>query len=126
MKRMIRASRDAQSDRVDVSASMTIGDMIDAFQTKLDEVKVDSSSDIACIDEIDASREVDILPSDDLNMYEDKGAGFADAGEVVTLADLKDYWNRENETDLSLSYYDSFDDWLNDTLSNYILVAIDD
>lgn len=56
-------------------------------------------------------KEVDVYREDYYEKYEDVGGGFGEPGEIYSLADMKVYWNENNQGDPSLEVFDSFDSW---------------
>ena len=65
-------------------------------------------------DEVLTSTDINVQPGDEEITYLDTDGMFGEPGEI-SLAEIKEYWSREHEYDPSLSYYDSFDEWFNDT-----------
>lgn len=147
MKRMLVAKRiQGGPQRKVVSPSKSAEDMLNAFEAKLAEFGLDASTcaekapkfgredDIEAIegcglnasddfdeDEISRQqREVEIYGEDANEKYEDVGGGFGEDGEIFSLAEIKDYWNKNNVSDPVLADYPNFDRWWNDTRSNYM------
>ncbi len=122
-----------------IKASKSTTDMLEAFEAKLAEFGVEASiqagcdSDIESCSDIESSwkdpemteifgneRAVEIYESDYDVKYQDVGGGFDEPGSILTLAEIKEYWNNNNMGDPSLESYNSFEDWWNDTRSNYL------
>ena len=56
--------------------------------------------------------------------YKDVGGGFGDEDAVYTVQDLIDYWNAEHTYDPVLPGYSSLDEWLDDTISNFMIPVV--
>lgn len=56
--------------------------------------------------------------------YKDVGGGFGDEDAVYTVQDLIDYWNAEHTYDPVLQGYSSLDEWLDDTISNFMIPVV--
>lgn len=95
----------------------TANDMIDAFEERIAELSVQTSTSISCSTD---SLSVEINDSDYEYRYEDVEGGFGDPGKIYTLAEIKDYWNRENQNDPVLQEYSDYQTWWNDTLNNFL------
>jgi len=57
--------------------------------------------------------------------YEDVGGGgfeevSKDGSPILSLGEIKEYWNKNNINDPVLENYDTFEDWWSDTSSNYL------
>lgn len=69
-------------------------------------------------------RNVEIYTKDYNEKYKDCAGGFGGdataAGEIYTLAEIKDYWNENNVVDPILEDYPDFDSWWRDTLNMYL------
>lgn len=120
---IIRASRQARR-RANIKASVSGQEMLDAFEAKLAELGIDSCTKVEAstgdpeMDRImEQERAVEIYGEDWHEKYEDVGSGFYD---IVSLGELKQYWNENNIGDPVLAEYRSFDDWWRDTRSNYL------
>lgn len=102
----------------------TAADMIDAFEDKLSEMKVETKTQVESSEDILArslaERSVEIFEDDYDEEYKDVGGGFGDPDNVYSLAEIKDYWNRENVYDPILEEYKSYDEWWNDTRNNFL------
>ena len=101
----------------------TAQDMIDAFESKLAEFGVESATDISCNEAILGKRidkAVQINEEDFDEWYQDSGGGFGDPGDTYTLAEIKEIWNEDCESDPSMAQYTNFYDWWKDTQSNYL------
>lgn len=149
MKRQstIFASSEARARRAkkmqSIKASHSTAEMLDAFEDKLAEFGIESSTkvcsdeeteyDIESCDAIMSStgdpemdkimskeREVEIYDEDYRDFYTDSAGGFGVDGVNYSLADMKNYWNQNSLGDPSLAYYNSFEDWWNDTRSNFL------
>ena len=99
-----------------IRASKGIADMIDAFEGRLAEV--DSKTNVNCTT-IDSS-DIEIIDSDWYEKYIDVGGGFGDAGEVYSLGEVKEYWNKNKDEDPELGYYSDFYSWWDDTKRHYM------
>jgi len=97
----------------------TTSDMLNAFEDKLAELEVTSSTKVQCSDEA-CDVCVEIFPEDYEEEYTDVGGGFGEVGEIITLGEAKEYWNNNHDGDPCLEYYSSFEDWWNDTVTNYL------
>ena len=75
-----------------------------------DSDKVTSATKIEASD-----KSVVIPPSAKTKYYQDIGGGFGDTDEVYSLEDLMIIWNSECNSDPTMSQYESFDDWWQDT-----------
>lgn len=53
--------------------------------------------------------------------YKDVGGSFGDAGAVYTVQDLIDYWHAEYKYDPVLQEYSSLNQWLADTIGNFMI-----
>lgn len=49
--------------------------------------------------------------------YEDTQGIMGEPGDVWTYAELREYWDSEQLNDPVMSQYDSFEDWVDDTIS---------
>lgn len=123
---VVKASKNATKRRT-VQASRSTQDMLDAFEAKLAEVGIESATDVECCDDqsISASddyhnRQVEIYGEDWQEKYEDVGGGFDSDGEIISLGDIKKYWNENNMDDPILAEYSSFDEWFRDTRDNFL------
>lgn len=126
VKPSVEASRRFHKRAIKAS---TADEMIDAFEERIAELSVQSSTDVSCTsDEIDAkekARQVKINNSDYSAKYKDVEGGFGEENAVYTLAEIKEFWNRENMGDPVLEGYDDYESWWNDTLNNF-LKEVDD
>lgn len=110
------------SSQTPVKATTT-ADMLAAFEDKLAEFGVQSSTDIRCSeDETDLS--VEIFDGDDEIFYQDIDGAFGIPGDYYTLADIKEYWNDEYRSDYSLSEFGSFEAWWEETCGNYTMKEV--
>lgn len=99
----------------------TTADMLDAFEGKLADFGIQSKTNISCDDNSDSfDRSVQIDSDDYQYSYKDVEGGFGEPGEIYSLAEIKDFWNRENMNDPVLVDYPSYELWWNDTLSNFL------
>jgi hypothetical protein len=130
-KQMVTAS--SLPKRKVIKASKSTADMLEAFESKLAEFGIESSIQAGCDTEPEGGwrdpemtaifgneRAVEIYEEDYTERYEDVGGGFAEPGSIITLADIKDYWNNNNMGDPSLEQYTSFNEWWADTRSNFL------
>lgn len=103
----------------------TADEMIDAFEERIAELSVETKTDVSCSDDIDREKErsVEILDSDNNIYYIDVEGGFGEPNAKYSLAEIKDYWNRENIGDPILEGYDNYEDWWIDTLNNFLKEA---
>lgn len=53
----------------------------------------------------------------------DKEGIFNELGKV-TINELREYWEKEKDNDYCLVPYDSFEEWVNDSIENGYLVPI--
>lgn len=136
-----------------VKASKSTTDMLNAFEAKLAEVGVGASENVNCgcddrevtgenrldVEDVEScgsvgasedvdfynDRAVEIYGEDYHEKYEDVGGGFDidRVDSIITLADLKEYWNEYNMDDPVLAEYPNFDSWFNDTRNNFLVEA---
>lgn len=66
-------------------------------------------------DESKSSKAVPIVLVDSMDEYIDEGGVFGEPGEIYSMADIKDIWNDNYETDSVMAEYSSFEDWWADT-----------
>lgn len=134
-----------------VKASKSTSEMLAAFENKLAELGVDASENVNCgcddkevtgedrldIEDVEscgsvgASKDVDfyddraveIYGEDYHEKYEDVGGGFDidRADSIITLAEMKEYWNDNNMGDPVLAEYPNFYSWFNDTRNNFLI-----
>ena len=57
--------------------------------------------------------------------FQDVGGGFGTGGDILDEDDLFEYYQSNREYDPSLVEYDSYDDWINDSINNGWLSVID-
>ena len=116
MKRsfVIKASLAAKR-RAQIKAAST-ADMLDAFESKLAEVGIESSTNVQASDEI---REAIIDPSDYDEIWIDNDGSFGEPGAQYSLGEIKEYWNGNNSSDPILTEYTDFNSWWADTQSAY-------
>lgn len=117
----IRASKEARARKADVSIkAATSADMLEAFEDKLAEFGIESSTSVEASIESD-QRAVEIYGEDWNEKYEDLEGGFGgDRGDIYSLGEIKEYWNKENMSDPILSEYSDFNSWWRDTRDNYL------
>lgn len=120
----ISASNKYRRRRV-IRASKSSQDLIDAFEARIAELEVESCNDITSSSDVTASDVVFITDSDKDIWYDDAEGLFGGDDGMVSLADLKAYWNSAKDGDPSLAYYDDFQSWLRDTVNNGYLSLID-
>ena len=120
MKRqfVVKASTEAVARKQENVQAASTADMLDAFQDKLEEFGVESSTDVKASEEDD--RKVEIYDSDYDEKYEDVYGSFGDPGQVYSLAVIKMYWNNNRYSDPVLESYSSFDEWWKDTKNYFI------
>lgn len=113
--------------RIVIKASKSTADMLDAFEAKLAELNVESSTDVECAtgdpemdDIMTEERHVNIDNEDYSRLFKDVGGGFDVDDEIISLADMKQYWNDNNMGDPVLEEYIDFDSWFKDTRSNFL------
>ena len=112
----------------------SLGDMIEAFQDKLAEFEVESTTDLACKSNVQCEEDisckqeyikgdksVEIRPEDNDLFFKDEGGGFGETNAVYSLAEIKEMWNNDYEDDPVVGAYASFDDWWKDTYNNYLV-----
>ena len=119
----VSASSKYRGRRV-IKASRSPQDLIDAFEARIAELEVGSCNDVTSSSDVTASDVVFITDSDKDIWYDDAEGLFGGDG-MVSLADLKVYWNSAKDGDPSLAYYDDFQSWLRDTVNNGYLSLID-
>ena len=98
--------------------SATIDDMIDAFETRLDELIVDSKTDVACAKDVTCDRNVEIYEEDYHDWYEDVEGKFGPRGRKYNLGKIKEMWNSNDSCE-----FDSFDDYWSNTKDNFLIEA---
>lgn len=114
-----------------IKASKSTADMLEAFEDKLAEFGIESktcvegASDIDWDDRSRQDREVEVYGEDYNERYEDVGGGF-DTDGIITLAEIKDYWNKNNISDPVLRNYSRYEDWWRDTRDNFLIEASTD
>lgn len=117
---VVKASQSARRRQV-VQASRSTGDMLNAFEAKLAEFGIESSTQIEATEyPAFLDGQVDVYGEDYHEKYEDVGGGFGEPGEIYSLADIKAYWNTEKDNDPVLEEYSSFDAWFRDTRANFL------
>lgn len=103
-------------------SSGTTAEMLDAFENALSGKDIQSAT---CVNSTEypafLGKEVDVYGEDYNDRYQDVGGAFGKPGEVYRLADIKAYWNEENQNDPSLSVFDSFDSWWRETKNNFLI-----
>lgn len=115
---VVTASKDAKNRRI--QASKTTEDMLNAFEAKLAEAGIESSTEIkGSAHDID-DRAVYISESDYSVKFKDVGGGFPTDNEIISLGEIKEWWNANNEGDPVLAEYPDFDSWWIDTRRNYL------
>ena len=67
------------------------------------------------------SGEVEIFGEDYNDRYEDVGGGFGEPGKVISVADMKQYWNENRDDDPVLSEFRSFEEWFENTRDNFLV-----
>lgn len=107
--------------RFTIKASTSIDDMLAAFEDKLADLGVESSTTIQSSEAIYGDREVEIYDEDWDDCYEDVGGGFGAPGAVYSLGQIKEEWNSDNEEDPSMASFPDFDSWWDETRSNFLI-----
>ena len=88
------------------------GSFEDWVQDMLNDGNLVYASSVTSSTETDDYLSVIVNPGDEEITYRDSSGGFDD---IVSLADIKHYWNNNHENDPSLAQYDSFESWFADT-----------
>lgn len=79
-------------------------------------ITTDDTDEVTSATKIEASDKSVVIPaSAKTQYYQDIGGGFGDTDEVYSLEDLMIIWNSECNSDPTMSQYESFDDWWQDT-----------
>lgn len=52
--------------------------------------------------------------------FRDINGGLGLVDEIYTFQELKDIWDEDHNFDPSMEEYDSFEEWVNDTIMNYM------
>lgn len=116
-KAAVKASR--QLRRKVIKASRSTADMLDAFEAKLAEFGIESDTKVngcgAITSDTSIGKEVEITDDDYAEQYEDLSGGFGADGVVYSMAEIKEYWNNNYDSDPVLIDYDSFEDWWSET-----------
>ena len=98
----------------------TSADMLEAFEDKLAEFGIESSTQVEASTESE-QRAVEIYGEDWNEKYEDlEGAFGGDRGDIYSLGEIKEYWNKENMSDPVLAEYSDWDSWWRDTRDNFL------
>ena len=94
----------------------TIDEMIEAFEDRIDELEVDSCTDINSADQIDSMRynTADLLPYSEF--VDTDGIFTGERGAVVTTQELEDYFYNNPDDPVIESYEGDFDSWFRDTI----------
>lgn len=122
MKRQIVVKASSEPVRKVIKASKSTADMLDAFQDKLEEFGIESSTDVRASEEDD--RKVEIYDSDYEEKYIDVGQGFGgEQTDVYSVGEMKEYWNENNIGDPVLAEYPDFDAWFKETRANSLQEA---
>lgn len=96
--------------------------MLEAFETRLEELKVDSSTKVAASYDIDEdNKAVEVFDTDADYIYKDVEGGFGEKDAEYTLAEIKQYWNNNYDSDPILEEYDDFNTWWEDTCNNFLI-----
>lgn len=103
-----------------ITASNSMGTMMKASEGRIDELKVNSCSNINATTEFEA-KQVEITHDDYFITYEDVDGGLGESGEIYSLAEIKEYWNENNSGDLVLADYPSFQSWWDDTRKFFLI-----
>ena len=127
MKITVRRKSSTTASTNPLKASRSVDDMLDAFEDRIAELSVQSSTDIeagchadedieaACEEKLEASEEVSISATDSEELYKDVSGALGDNDAVYSLADLKQLWNEGKDGDPVIAEYKSFQEWFNDT-----------
>lgn len=103
-------------------SSGTTAEMLDAFENALSGRYIQSASRVNSTEyPAFSDKEVDVYREDYYEKYEDVGGAFGEPGEIYSLADIKAYYNENNQDDPSLEVFDSFDSWWRDTRDNFLI-----
>lgn len=121
MRRRFTRKPSIQASRRAVKAAVSTADMLDAFEHRLSELGVNSKTNVSCSSDDEAEeRSVNISGTDYQYRYEDVEGGFGEPGKVYSLAEIKEFWNKENMNDPVLADYPSYDLWWKDTMNNFL------
>lgn len=83
-----------------------------------------SDEDVTSASNVASDKHVSIDPGDEEIVYSDPYDMFGNLGGVISLEEIKNYWNSNCTYDPSLSMYESFDSWYNDTIQ-WLSSAVD-
>lgn len=130
MKKVIQASKEAKQRKL-IKASKSTADLLEAFEDRLADFGVEACDNVeASTNDEDwrARQEERAVEIDDYDYeldYEDVGGGgfeevSKDGSPILSLGEIKEYWNKNNINDPVLENYDTFEDWWSDTRSNYL------
>ena len=79
-------------------------------------ITTDDNDEVTSATKIEASDKSVVIPaSAETQYYQDIGGGFGDTNAVYSLEDLMIIWNSECNSDPTMSQYESFNDWWQDT-----------
>ena len=79
-------------------------------------ITTDDTDEVTSATKIEASDKSVVIPaSAKTQYYQDIGGGFGDTDAVYSLEDLMIIWNSECNSDPTMSQYESFNDWWQDT-----------
>lgn len=99
--------------------------MLEAFETRLEELKVDSSTKVTASYSTDEegqdNKSVEVFDTDADYIYKDVEGGFGEKDAEYTLAEIKQYWNNNYDSDPILEEYDDFNTWWEDTCNNFLI-----
>lgn len=123
---VVKASKDARN-RKRIKAAVSTQEMLSAFEEKLAEAGIESSTEVECTtgdpemdDIMTKERQVKIYDRDWSVKYEDVGGGFDSDQSIMSLGEIKEYWNENNMGDPVLEEYPDFESWFKDTRSNFL------
>ena len=120
--RKVLANKRSNSKTSYVRASHTTSEMLDAFEDKLAEFGIESSTDVTAGSDLDSirsnQRAVEIYGEDYQTKFEDLDGCFGEAGDIVSLAEIKEYWHENSLYNPIPAAYSDFDSWFEDTFNN--------
>lgn len=120
--RKVLANKSSNPKTSYVRASHTTSEMLEAFEDKLAEFGIESSTDVTAGSDLDSirsnQRAVEIYSGDYQTKFEDLDGCFGGVGDIVSLAEIKEYWSENSLDDPILAAYSDFDSWFEDTFNN--------
>ena len=113
-----------------IKANASIDKMLDAFNRRIDKLEGYQSEHVESTKKVDSGchgekkkKEVEGSAFVEENLYIDEnGNAFGEAGLTYTEKDLREYFDKNKGSDPILQGYESFEDWLTDTIDNGLLV----